>query len=492
MQTSSERAFDTLIEGNAYAALPPAFFVPTAPTPLRDPYLVAVSRDAAREIGVPVSTFERPHVIRALAGSDPLPGVTPIAAAYAGHQFGSWVPQLGDGRALLLGNVRTRDGALWELQLKGAGETAFSRMGDGRAVLRSTIREFLCSEAMDALGVPTTRALAIVGSDDAVYRETAETAAVLTRLAPSFVRFGTFEFFFARGDADAQRTLADWLIERYFPTLVDAPNRYEAFLCEVVERTARTIAHWQSIGFQHGVMNTDNMSILGLTLDYGPFGFMEAYDPDWICNHSDHLGRYRFSAQPSIGLWNLRVLAAALEPLVVGAGMTRALERYEPALRAAYVELCRKKMGLIRWPDDRYDLLGDLLALMGEEGADYTLTFRALSSVARSGDAAAFLSSFGGRAAAAAAWLAQYRDELGRQGIADEDRLPSMRAVNPAYILRNHLAHVAITRAQQRDFSEVDRLLAALRSPFDERPEFDDYAQPAPAWAASLELSCSS
>jgi hypothetical protein len=490
----AERTFDAFIDGNAYAALPPPFFVRTPPTPLRDPYVVAVSPDAAALLDIDATAFEDPQVVRAFAGSAPLPGASPIAAVYAGHQFGSWVPQLGDGRALLLGDVRNARGERWEVQLKGSGETAFSRMGDGRAVLRSTIREFLCSEAMDALGIPTTRALAIIGSDEPVYRETVETAAVLTRLAPSFVRFGTFEFFFSRGDRDALLTLADWVIDRHFPQIPKNENRYAAFLREVVARTARLMAQWQSVGFQHGVMNTDNMSILGLTLDYGPFGFMEGYDAEWICNHSDHLGRYRFSAQPGIGLWNLNVLAASLDPLIDEAAATAALGSYEPQLRATYLELSKRKLGLDRWPGDDYAILGDLLGLMARARADYTLTFRALCSVSAAANAAdaSFVTAFGAHENDASAWLNRYRSALREQDTPEAERMTAMRSTNPAYVLRNYLAQAAIERAQRRDFSEVGRLLAALRAPFDERPQFEDYAKPAPDWAQSIEVSCSS
>lgn len=491
---SAERPIDTLVTGNSYAELPSRFFVPTAPTPLRDPYFVAVSPHAAALLDLDPSAIAEPSFVRALAGSDAIAGATTIATAYAGHQFGSWVPQLGDGRALLLGERRNALGESWEIQLKGAGETPFSRMGDGRAVLRSSIREFLCSEAMDALGVPTTRALAIVGSDDAVYRETPETAAVVTRVAPSFVRFGTFEYFAARGDAEAVRTLADRVIDRHFPEAAGAERRYAAFLQSVAERTARTIAHWQAVGFQHGVMNTDNMSILGLTLDYGPFGFMERYDPDWICNHSDHLGRYRFAAQPSIALWNLRALAAALEPLLDEESAAAALACYEPELRAAYLALCRRKLGLREWPDDSYDLLGDLFALMGHARADYTQTFRRLCEVAASPTDAdeAFCETFAARDVEARSWLERYRAAIRTSGLGEDVRAAAMRAANPAYILRNYLAQTAISRAQQRDYSAIERLLAALRAPFEERPEFADFARPAPEWAESLEVSCSS
>lgn len=476
---------------NSYADLGLQFAVPTLPTPLPDPYLVSFNASAASLLDLDPSP--EPDLIAVLAGNRMPPGSRPTAAVYAGHQFGSWVSQLGDGRAISLGDLRNRRGQHWELQLKGAGETPFSRMGDGRAVLRSTIREYLCSEAMHALGIPTSRALAIVGSDEPVYRETIETAAVLSRLSPSFVRFGTFEFFFYRGEHAHLKTLADALIQDHFPELGTNPKPYLALLREVAVRTARTIADWQAVGFQHGVMNTDNMSILGLTLDYGPFGFMESYDPDWICNHSDHLGRYRFSSQPSVAFWNLHCLAAALEPLVSEQDATEALACYEPELRAGYLEQCRKKLGLTEWPQAQRDLLNELFGLMQRSGSDYTLVFRRLSEIANAPDPndARWLTLFGDPASAQT-WLASYRDALSGQPQSQAERQAAMKLVNPKYVLRNYLAQQAIERAQQHDFSEIERLLGLLRSPFEEQPEHEKYGAIPPDWAKELAVSCSS
>ncbi|MBV8354360.1 MAG: YdiU family protein, partial [Candidatus Eremiobacteraeota bacterium] len=302
---------------SGFARLPAEFWESRQPTPVGDPYLVAISPDAARLFGFDPEALARDPAFRALSAGNLVPdGVRPIAAIYAGHQFGGWVPQLGDGRAITLGEVTALDGTAYEWQLKGAGLTAFSRFADGRAVLRSTIREFLCSEAMDALGIPTTRALCVAGSDDAVYREEEETAAVLTRFAPSHVRFGSFEVFHYRDRADLVKALADYVLERFYPALREQPQPYLALLEEVVMRTARLMAQWQAVGFAHGVMNTDNMSILGLTIDYGPYGFLDAFEPHFICNHSDEGGRYAFDRQPTIALWNCHAFAAALETLV--------------------------------------------------------------------------------------------------------------------------------------------------------------------------------
>lgn len=288
---------------NRYARLPAAFYTRQAAAPLPAPYLVSFNPAAAALIDLHPDAAQLENVAEMLTGNLPLPGQDSLAALYSGHQFGIYVPQLGDGRALWLGEIRTANGEHWELQLKGSGLTPYSRMGDGRAVLRSSIREYLCSEAMAGLGIPTTRALSITGSDEPVYRETPETAAVVLRMAPSFIRFGSFEVFYYRNQHDLLRMLADFVIDTYYPQGRAAANPYLYLLEQAVERTARLIAQWQAVGFCHGVMNSDNMSILGLTMDYGPFGFLDAFDPGHICNHSDHGGRYAYDQQPQIGLW---------------------------------------------------------------------------------------------------------------------------------------------------------------------------------------------
>src|SRR6185312_8899305 len=316
---------------NTYARLPPAFYAKLNPTPFTSkPYLVSFNPAAADLIDLEPSEAKRPEFAALFGGGMLAPGMDPLAMLYSGHQFGVYVPQLGDGRAILLGEATNARGERWDLHLKGAGRTPFSRDGDGRAVLRSTIREYLCSEAMHALGIPTTRALCIVGSDDKVYREQVETGATLVRMAPSHVRFGTFEVFYYRKQHEQLKTLADYIIDQHFLPLRDAGDKYARFFVEVLERTAKLIAQWQAVGWAHGVMNTDNMSILGLTMDYGQYGFMDDYDAGCICNHSDHNGRYAFNQQPYIGLWNLSCLAQALLPLAEKDALKAGLEIYQP------------------------------------------------------------------------------------------------------------------------------------------------------------------
>ena len=436
----------------------------------------------------PASIRSDPEFVALGAGNLLPEGTEPLAAIYAGHQFGSYVPQLGDGRAITLGEV---EGFEW--QLKGSGLTAFSRFADGRAVLRSTIREFLCSEALDALAIPTTRALSVVGSDEPVFREHRETAAVLTRLAPSHVRFGSFEVFHYRRWPELVRALADYVIENFYPELRDSPAPYLALLREVVARTARLVARWQAVGFAHGVMNTDNMSILGLTLDYGPYGFIDAYDPGFVCNHSDETGRYAFDRQPTIALWNCYALAEALGELVELAPAREALGTFEPLFRQAFLEELRAKLGLETAQDDDAILLGDLLQAMELDRADYTNTWRALATVTlEPGESAeAFASNFTDRERIDA-WLGRYRARLVREGSVDAARRPRMDRVNPKYVLRNYLAQTAIEAAQRKDFGEIARLLHVLRNPYDEWPQYAAYSQPPPEWARHISVSCSS
>jgi uncharacterized protein YdiU (UPF0061 family) len=489
---------------NGFGRLPGRFYTRLGPTPLPDPYFIAASPAAAALVGLEASSLDDPACVQPLAGSAIVPGTDPLAAVYAGHQFGVYVPQLGDGRALLLGGVRGTDGAVWELQLKGAGKTPYSRMGDGRAVLRSSIREFLCSEAMHGLGIPTTRALAITGSDYPVFRETVETAAVVTRMAPSFVRFGSFEFFFWRNDVEALRRLADYVIDVFYPHCRDVgsgPAPYLALLGEVARRTARLIAQWQGVGFCHGVMNSDNMSILGLTIDYGPFGFIDAFDAGHVCNHSDEQGRYAYDQQPAVAHWNLYCLGQAMIPLTEDVEATKAaLDTYLDEYAQAIGEVMRLKLGLATaLPGD--DALAErLVELLHANRVDWTLFWRGLSRLKSSGpDEAAdrAVRDLFVDLAAFDSWAADYRARLRAEPGGDAERAARMNRVNPKYVLRNHLAEVAIRKArgdggEPRDFTEVERLLRVLSRPFDEQPEFDDYAQPPPDWARGLQLSCSS
>ncbi|WP_420213812.1 protein adenylyltransferase SelO [Janthinobacterium fluminis] len=463
------------------------------PTPLPAPYLVAGSAAAAALIGLDAAALADELFVATLSGNRVPQQSQPLAAVYSGHQFGVWAGQLGDGRAILLGDIATADGPI-ELQLKGAGATPYSRMGDGRAVLRSSIREFLCSEAMAALGIPTSRALAVTGSDQGVMRETVESAAVVTRMAPSFVRFGSFEHWCYRDKKAELKILADYVIDNFYPALRQQEHPYQALLAEVARRTARLVAQWQAVGFMHGVLNTDNMSILGLTLDYGPFGFMEAFDAGHICNHTDQQGRYAYSMQPEIGHWNCYALGQALLPLIGDvAAAQQALDVYQPAFAAAMDDLLHQKLGLLTERDGDTALFDALFALMQANHVDFTLFFRRLGDLrvdAPDGDAP--LRDLFIDRPAFDAWAAQYRLRLAAEASADAARRAAMNRVNPKYVLRNYLAQVAIEKAQKKDFTEVTRLLTVLQRPFDEQPEYEHYAALPPDWASHLEVSCSS
>lgn len=478
---------------NSFAALPPAFYTRLAPRPLTAPRLLHANPDAAALIGLDPAELHTQAFLDVVSGVSPLPGGDTLAAVYSGHQFGVWAGQLGDGRAHLLGEVRGPAGN-WELQLKGAGMTPYSRMADGRAVLRSSVREYLASEAMHGLGVPTTRALALVASDDPVMRETVETAAIVTRMSPSFVRFGSFEHWASRREPERLRTLADYVIDRFYPQCRDAAAEqgpYVALLDEVMRRTALLMADWQAVGFCHGVMNTDNMSILGLTLDYGPYGFMDAFRLGHVCNHTDTEGRYAWNRQPSVALWNLYRLAGGLHALGLDADALRAvLDRYEAIFTKAFHARMAAKIGITDWRPEDEALLDDLLRLMHGQGADFTLSFRRLSEAVR-GRPQPFLDLFMDREAANS-WLARLHERHAAEEGAPQARADAMDRVNPLYVLRNHLAEQAIRAAQAGDPSEIDRLWHLLRDPFAERPGHEAYAALPPDWAAGIEVSCSS
>ena len=464
-----------------------AFGTALPPRPLAEPHWVARSERLADELGLR-DWLASADALAALAGSGVAASTQPFASVYSGHQFGVWAGQLGDGRALMLGEIDTPTGTM-EVQLKGSGLTPYSRMGDGRAVLRSSIREFLCSEAMHALGIPTTRALAVIGSPTPVRRETIETAAVVTRVAPSFLRFGHFEHFaHTAQDNVALRQLFEASAARYFPGIAATP---EALLEAVARRTARLVAQWQLVGFCHGVMNTDNMSLLGLTIDYGPFGFLDAFDPQHICNHSDDRGRYRYASQPGVAFWNLHALAQALMPLVDGPPeaaskrLLAALESYKAEFAAAMLGGLRRKLGLVSEHDDDAALADDLLKLMAEDRADYTIAWRRLADLDAACDCFLQRDKFD-------AWAARYRERLALESSDDTERGARMQRANPKFVLRNHLAQRAIERAQAGDFSETQRLLKVLERPFDEQPEHEADAGFPPDGAHTIEVSCSS
>ncbi len=487
---------ETLPLANRFAQLPAHFYARVAPTPLQNPVLLSFNEAAADLIQLDPAEALRPDFAAVLGGSKLLAGAEPLAMLYAGHQFGHYVPQLGDGRAILLGESQG-----FELQLKGSGPTPFSRGSDGRAVLRSTIREYLCSEAMHHLGIPSTRALCIIGSEEEVYRERIEQGAMLLRMAPSHVRFGSFEVFFHRRQHKPLFQLADFVLEQHYPALCGQPEPYLALLETVVQRTARLIAQWQCVGFTHGVMNTDNMSILGLTLDYGPFGFMDSYDAGFVCNHSDHHGRYAFDQQPAIGLWNLNMLAYAMLPLLdsepdVAVEKARsALLQYESCFAAAWLGGMRAKLGLQGEQPEDESLINALLDSMQANQVDFTLLFRQLGTLERIATDVqadyAVRDLFLDRTAFDA-WAVRYRQRLQQDAVDDAIRQQQMDAVNPLYVLRNYMAQVAIQKAEAGDYSEVERLLRLLRQPFTAQAGMEAYASHPPAWAAGISVSCSS
>lgn len=477
-----------------FSELPSAFFTYVTPQLLDNTRWVVWNGEFAQQFGLPAT--ENEELLNVFAGQKEFAPFAPLAMKYAGHQFGVYNPDLGDGRGLLLAEMQHQDGTCFDIHLKGAGLTPYSRMGDGRAVLRSTIREYLCSEAMAGLGIPTTRALGMMDSDTPVYREKMEYGALLIRVAETHIRFGHFEHFFYTNQLAEQKLLADKVIEWHFPECSQAEKPYAAMFESVVEKTAEMIAYWQAYGFAHGVMNTDNMSILGQTFDYGPFGFLDDYDPNYICNHSDYQGRYAFEQQPRIALWNLSALAHSLSPLVQRDDLEAALGKFEVRLSQKFSELMRAKLGLHTKVDEDGRLFEAMFELLNQNKADYTRFFRELSNLDVKSPQAV-IDLFIDREAASA-WVDLYLarcelevDDHGEQ-VSAQTRCEKMRRTNPKYILRNYLAQLAIDKAEEGDFNEVNRLAELLKRPYDEQPEFDDYAKLPPEWGKKMEISCSS
>ncbi len=474
---------------NQFARLGSAFFTMLQPSPLHTPYWVSRNTAMAREIGLEPAWFESLSSLDLFTGNRIDAGSQPLASVYSGHQFGQWAGQLGDGRAILLGGLDTPAGNL-EVQLKGAGHTPYSRMGDGRAVLRSSIREYLCSEAMHGLGIPTTRALCVTGSDDKVRREEIETAAVVTRTAPSFIRFGHFEHFSYNDQHEELKILADYVIDHFYPACRDAAQPYAALLEAVSERTAHLMAAWQAVGFCHGVMNTDNMSILGLTIDYGPFQFLDAFDPGHICNHSDTQGRYAYNKQPNIAYWNLFCLGQALLPLMDNQEQAlAALEPYKAIFPAALEARMRAKLGLPDAQEDDKSLIDSTFRLLASNKVDYTIFWRRLCSFTPQSGHEPVRDLFFDRESFNA-WALQYSERI--TPLDAGERAALMLKTNPKFVLRNHLGEEAIRAAKLKDFSGVDTLQALLQSPFEEHPAHEAKAGFPPDWASSIEISCSS
>jgi serine/tyrosine/threonine adenylyltransferase len=469
---------------NTYARLPEHFFARVAPTPVRDPRLIRLNRPLASRLGLDPDWLAGEEGVATLAGNRVGEPGEPIATAYAGHQFGTFVPQLGDGRAILLGELVDRDGARRDVQLKGSGRTPFSRGGDGRAPLGPVLREYLVSEAMAAMGIPTTRALAAVATGEAVFRETTLPGAVLTRVASSHIRVGTFEFFASRGDVEGLRVLADHVTARHYPDTAAAERPYRALLDAVIGAQAELIARWMLVGFVHGVMNTDNTSVAGETIDYGPCAFLDAYDPAAVFSSIDRQGRYAYFRQPAIGGWNLTRFAECLLPLLAGdtgaavAEAEEALGAYSRRFEAAYHSGLARKLGLLTEREGDADLGRDLLLVMASGGADFTLTLRGLSEAA-AGEGDAAVRSLFADPSRFDEWASRWRLRLEEDPSDGEVRAAAMRAANPAFIPRNHRVEAAILAAvQEDDFAPFHELVTVLSKPFDDQPAFADYAHP--------------
>ncbi|HEY5794906.1 MAG TPA: YdiU family protein [Bosea sp. (in: a-proteobacteria)] len=464
---------------NSYARLPERFFALTPPTPVSAPRLVRLNDALAEELGLDHDWLASPGGLAMLAGNAVAAGSTPIATAYAGHQFGQFVPQLGDGRAILLGEVVDRSGTRRDIQLKGAGRTRFSRGGDGRAALGPVMREYIVSEAMAALGIPTTRALAFVLTGEPVMREEALPGAILTRVAKSHIRVGTFQFFAVRQDAEALRALADHIIDRHYPQAASAANPYLAVFEAVIAAQADLIVRWLSVGFIHGVMNTDNCSIAGETIDYGPCAFLDAYDPATVFSSIDVAGRYAYGNQPSIALWNLTRLAEALLPLLDAdtdaavALAQNALGAFAPRFQAGYDAAIARKLGLHGDSEADTALGAEFLGLLATHGADFTLSFRHLARLQAGAAGEEPLRMALRDDPAVDGWLERWRERSAGT------EPGAMLAVNPAYIPRNHRVEAAIRAAQEHDdFAPFEELLTVLAQPFDERAEFAEYENP--------------
>ncbi|MDE0842013.1 MAG: YdiU family protein [Porticoccaceae bacterium] len=457
---------------------------------IEKPDLVSQNNLLALDMGLDKQFLEDSKTLDFFCGNSVPDDIQPIALVYSGHQFGVWAGQLGDGRALTLGELDIA-GELWDVQLKGAGTTPYSRFGDGRAVLRSSIREYLCSEAMHALDINSTRALCLINSSTPVYRESIESAAVVCRVARSHIRFGSFEHHHYRGQTDALKALANYVVERHFPGAEQGRDGYRLMFHNAVLQTARTIAKWQAVGFSHGVMNTDNMSILGDTIDYGPFGFMDHYDAAFICNHSDERGRYAFKNQPSVALWNLNALATALSSLLPSEILIASLECYEHEYQATFLQQMANKLGFSEVVPEDKKLVDQLLSLMQANRVDYCKFFRALCNYHTGGDNRAIRDLFL-QPRDFDDWSVSYRKRLNEEALDTSQRAENMLLINPKFILRNYIAQEAIDAAQGGDYRLTQQLLTILQAPFQDHTEFAHYAGTPPDWASALSVSCSS
>lgn len=470
---------------NSFTTLPDYLYERVTPTPIKNPHLIHATELRAL-LGLDALRDE--ELVKWLNGEKSLEGEQRIATRYAGHQFGVWAGQLGDGRAISLGEIITDRGERLEVQTKGSGRTPFSRMGDGKAVIRSSVREYLCSEAMHGLGIPTTRVLALITGEDKVYRETVEKSAVVARVFPSNLRFGHFELCFHFEKHEELDELISYARKTFFPE-----QSLEEMLKEVVTRTGKLIAQWMGCGFSHGVMNTDNMSLLGLTIDYGPFGFLEDTDLGFICNHSDHQGRYAFGQQPSVGMWNLERFLVCFLKKLPKEKLEEILNLYPQAFENEYKGICRQKLGLMKEEKEDHTLFSNLLRVMSTFGMDYTYLFRELShyQLGQESSLKAVWDYYGNREELKQ-WLTQYDERLKREDLTDEERHHKMRGINPKYVLKNYIAQEVIAEVERGESGKLNEWLKILYSPFEEHPGFEHYAMPTPSELKHFEVSCSS
>ena len=466
-----------------FSELPEEFFTLQDWQGFDNPKIVIENHAMKKALGM--EDTEHQELLKIFNGSKKIGSLKPLSMVYSGHQFGQYVEQLGDGRGLLFAQINSNEGLL-DIHLKGAGKTPYSRFGDGRAVLRSVIREYLCGEAMHALSIPTSRALMIIGSDEMVIREKSESAAMLVRTAKTHIRFGSFEYFHYNNKHEHVKALADFCINSYPQYFSKTKNAYVDFFRVIVKETAKMIARWQACGFNHGVMNTDNMSILGETLDYGPYGFMEDYNSSHVCNHSDHQGRYAFKNQPYIGLWNCSALGHALSSLISEESQGEVLQTYEAIFQDTLAELYRKKLGLDQAQPEDANLIQGLLDIMESEKLDYTNTFRNLTQALAKKNSPELNSEI------SKSWIVSFLERHAKETLSKDKRLQLMNQVNPKFILRNYMAQEAIEAAEVNDFSKLETLMIVMTQPFEELIEHQKFANKSPMWAKDLEISCSS
>ncbi len=466
-----------------FSELPEEFYTLQDWKGFDNPKIVIENHAMKKALGM--EDTDHQELLEIFNGAKKIDSLKPLSMVYSGHQFGQYVEQLGDGRGLLFAQINSNEGLL-DIHLKGAGKTPYSRFGDGRAVLRSVIREYLCGEAIHALSIPTSRALMIIGSDEMVIREKSESAAILVRTAKTHIRFGSFEYFHYNNKPEHVKSLADFCINSYPQYFSRTRNAYEDFFRVIVKETAKMIAHWQACGFNHGVMNTDNMSILGETFDYGPYGFMEDYNPSHVCNHSDHQGRYAFKNQPYIGLWNCSALGHALSSLISEESQGEILQTYEAIFQDTLAELYRKKLGLDQVQPEDATLIQGLLDIMESEKLDYTNTFRNLTQALAKKNSPELNSEI------SKSWVVSFLERHSKETLSKDKRLELMNQVNPKFILRNYMAQEAIEAAEVNDFSKLETLIIVMTQPFEELIEHQEFANKSPIWAKGLEISCSS